>query len=262
MPDESKMKPPPLPPLDELTAEDVYGKLYDVTNDDPMEPPHWIADTGGVPDVDTLRDELPPGSYLIILRARKGNALGRKPGTIVHRGINLHVPGEPTKETDVPPPAGTAQQRPPVTTQAPGTAVENSAVATLGDLVREISIGKQQQDNPINAVRDTLTIIKDVQNLTNARSDTPSSGDGEDLAKQRLAKMFDDGIALGTKIGQAMAAGDGSDGNSKGNAILAILERVLAHPTIKDVLARASAPVVNLDELTAAMPQNEEEPNG
>lgn len=258
--EEVKASPPPLPPIEELTAEDVIAKVYDVTNDDMTEAPRCVKEIGGVPNMGTLRDELPPGSYLVVLRARKGNTLGRKTGTLVRNGIGLYVPGERPEAAESPAPSA-HRGRVPITGQGSSKAAEQSAVSALVDLVRELSIGKQAESGGGSPVLDALDIVERLQALTVAKSGEPSDDVGHELAKERLTTMFDEGLNLGKRIGEAMAAGNVSNGDSKGNGILSILERVLAHPTVKDALARASAPVVNLDEFTAATSQ-EEKDNG
>lgn len=259
MSDEQGPKPLPgrLPPIEELTAADVVSKVYDLTDRDPAAMPIWLGDLPGPADTEKLRAQLLPGTYLVEMRAAQGNNIDRQAGTIVQRGIPFTVPGERIEEaeahlslTNVP--AAAVTQRPAVTSSPSTTSVENSAVHALVDLVRELSVSKQPQTGAADPVLNALEIMERLQALTIAKSHDASDGPGNELATQKLGAMFDEGINLGKKIGGAAAASEGSEGESKGNAILAILERVLAHPTITDMVARASAPVVNLDELTAA----------
>lgn len=259
--DEQEVKSPPIPPIDELSPLDVVSKVYDMAGagEDPTVGPAWVADLPGVVDADTLRAHFGPGSYLIDLRARQGNTLNRQPGTIVYRRVPIDVrdgvddgaePAAPiTPARPVPELRHEYARTPPeVRRPRPPTPGEPSAVHALVDLVRELAVSKQPQNGNVNPVLDALTIVERLQALAAVKPSEPVSGPQDQIVTQRLTTMFDEGLALGKTIGEATAAGDGSQGDGRGTDILGILERVLGHPTIKDALARASAPAIRLDE--------------
>lgn len=264
----------PIPPIEQLTEVDVVSKVYDATGQAPGITARWLGDLPGVVDMDELRDQLPPGDYTVVIRARQGNALGRKAGTILVHNTPLHVDGERDENTHISvtptigasPALGSPQEeRPadrshvPITDQDSARADEQSAISGLVDLVRE---SRQPQSGISDQILDALTFVERVQALTVTKSGEPTDGAGHELVKKRLTAMFDEGLGLGKKIGEATADSNVSSGDGEGSGIFSILERVLAHPTIKDALARASAPVVSLDELTATLPQNGEDTDG